>query len=63
LIAEPFLADKMFVLPLPDSSTVSVQRRRVDVTALMYIPRIASIVAGFSFGSFQIWNLMYLTLE
>jgi hypothetical protein len=53
----------MFLLPLPDGNTFSLPRRRVDVTALMYVPRIASIVAGFSFGSFQIWNLMQLTLE
>ncbi|GFG34649.1 hypothetical protein Cfor_03066 [Coptotermes formosanus] len=63
VLNESFLADKMFLLPLPDGNTFTVPRRRVDVTALMYIPHIASIVAGFSFGSFQIWNLMHLTLE
>ncbi|XP_023712052.1 protein ELYS [Cryptotermes secundus] len=63
VLNESFLADKMFLLPLPGGNTFSLPRRRVDVTALMYVPRIASIVAGFSFGSFQIWNLMQLTLE
>ncbi|KDR14054.1 Protein ELYS [Zootermopsis nevadensis] len=63
VLNESFLADKMFLLPLPDGNMFNVPRRRVDVTAVTYIPRIASIVAGFSFGSFQIWNLMQLTLE
>jgi hypothetical protein len=53
----------MFMLPLPGGNTFDLPRQRIDVTALMCIPRIASIVAGFSFGSFQIWNLMHLTLE
>jgi hypothetical protein len=62
IISESFLAE-MFLLPLSDGSQVSFPRQRVHVTALKYLPRIASIVVGFNFGDFQIWNLMRLSLE
>ncbi|PSN36895.1 hypothetical protein C0J52_11428 [Blattella germanica] len=63
VLNESYLLDKTFALTLPDGKTFNFPKHRVDVTALMYIPRIASVVVGFSFGSFQIWNLMNLTLE
>lgn len=35
----------------------------VAVSAMLYVPQLASLVVGYNFGGFQIWNLMTLEVE
>ncbi|XP_076032240.1 uncharacterized protein LOC143020018 isoform X2 [Oratosquilla oratoria] len=36
---------------------------KVTVTALLYVPQIASLVVGYNFGAFQVYNLSKLAIE
>ncbi|XP_045471901.1 protein ELYS [Harmonia axyridis] len=52
-----------FVLKKPDGSDcVHVNKEEVLVSALHYCPQLGSILIGYNFGAYQLWNLMCMEL-
>lgn len=52
-----------FVLKNPDGSdSVHVNEEEVLISALHYCPQLGSILVGYNFGAYQLWNLMTMEL-
>ncbi|KAL7647755.1 UNVERIFIED_CONTAM: hypothetical protein RMT77_001364 [Armadillidium vulgare] len=55
---------KTFRLLGPDDHILyEASSQSVNITSLMYIPQVASLVVGYSFGSFQLINLNLITID
>lgn len=64
LLNDGAFLQNLFLLIEPGGEVcASFETASVGVTSLLYEPRIASLIVGYSFGCFQLWNLMHLTLN
>ncbi|KAG8233674.1 hypothetical protein J437_LFUL014116 [Ladona fulva] len=61
LLNESSFKNGYFMLNLADSS-YRLPLSHVEITASLYVPQLASLIIGFSFGCFQVWDLSSLTL-
>ncbi|XP_049874525.1 protein ELYS isoform X3 [Pectinophora gossypiella] len=64
LLNENSLVDGQYIFRNPDGTVrMKAKRDHIRVTVIQYIPQLGSLVVGFNFGAFQIWNLLNLDLE
>lgn len=64
LLNETSLVDGQYIFHNPDGSIrMKAKRDHIRVSTMKYIPQLGSLVVGFNFGAFQIWNLRTLDLE
>jgi hypothetical protein len=64
LLNDDSVINGQYIFRNPDGSIrIKAKQDQVRVTVLQYIPLLGSLVVGFNFGAFQIWNLMTLELE
>ncbi|XP_071451858.1 protein ELYS-like, partial [Hetaerina americana] len=61
---EQSFVNNYFMLKLSESpsSIYRLPLSHVDITASLYVPQLASLFIGFSFGCFQVWDLGNLSL-
>ncbi|KAK3879519.1 hypothetical protein Pcinc_015928 [Petrolisthes cinctipes] len=63
-LSDGMMCGGQFQLIDPDDNVLfEVSSRLVTVTALAFLPQLASLVVGYSFGAFQIINLSTLTID
>ncbi|CAH2091399.1 unnamed protein product [Euphydryas editha] len=64
LINEDSFIDGQYIFHNPDGTVrMKAKQSHIRVTVLQYIPQLGSLVVGFNFGAFQIWNTLNLKLE
>lgn len=64
LLNENSFIDDQYIFLNPDGSVrMKAKRNHIRVTVLQYIPQLASVVVGYNFGAFQIWNILTADLE
>ena len=63
-IADTFSSGGDFKLLSPDDNVLyEAPSHSVNISALLYIPQLTSLIVGYSFGSFQIINLSIINIE
>ena len=54
---------KFRLLGPSDSVLCQLPAATVNLTALLYVPQLASLAIGYSFGAFQLYNLHTMSIE
>lgn len=64
LLNRKFISDNYFRYSMPDESvTASIPSDYVKVSSLQYEKKLDSLLVGFNFGCFQMWNMKTMCIE
>ena len=63
-MSEGSVSGPRFLLLGPgDTALCQLPASAVRVTAMLYVPQLASLAIGYNFGAFQLYNLNTLAIE